>query len=377
LYFLVNFGQEDTMTKKRTQDEQVVEKNITQRCGGFSFRVRMTVSGARIDENFDTLAEARAFRDRKRADLAIDPTAKLVLQSREARREAVKLTLDSLLVRYADEVTPAKKGKRAELLRIKKLRRFPIAALPVQLVDRSALRDFMAAGTKEGWSSSTTRKYLMLISALFTTAIKRWGYRFENPVRTIEVPSNGVGRTRRLESGEYDRLLESLQRCRSRYLPALFVLAVETAARRGELLKLNWRDIDLTACTAVLRDTKNSEDRVIPLSSLARRTLKALPRGIVGPVFPLPEHKVRSGFEMARLRARRIYVKECMDAGKEPDPNYLSGLRFHDLRREATSRLFEHGFDLMEAASVTGHKTLAMLKRYTNLRAEDLARKLG
>lgn len=366
------------MAKKQNQDERIVEKNITQRCGGFSYRVRMTVSGARIDENFDTLEEARAFRDRKRADLALDPTAKLVLQSREAKREAARLTLDSLLSRYADEITPAKKGKRAELLRIKKLRRFDIAALPLQLIDRTALRNFVQAATKqEAWSSSTARKYVMLISAVFTTAVKRWGYTIDNPVSAIEVPSNGVGRTRRLEAGEYDRLLVAVKRCRNRYIPALFVLAVETAARRGELLKLDWKDVDLKAGTAMLRDTKNSEDRIIPLSSRARQTLKDLGRSIAGRVFPLKEYEARSGFEGALRRARRTYERECAAAGKAPDPGYLTGLRFHDLRREATSRLFERGFDIMEAASVTGHKTLSMLKRYTRLRAEDLARKLG
>jgi len=57
---------------------------------------------------------------------------------------------------------------------------------------------------------------------------------------------------------------------------------------------------------------------------------------------------------------------------------FLSDLRFHDLRHEATSRLFEKGvFDSMEVASITGHKTLQMLKRYTHLRAEDLAKKMG
>lgn len=217
----------------------------------------------------------------------------------------------------------------------------------------------------------------MLISAVFTTAVKRWGYDFDNPVRTVEIPSNGIGRTRRLEPGEYERLLASINKCRCRHMPALFVLAVETAARRGELLKLDWKDVDLKTGTAVLRDTKNNEDRIIPLSSLARQTLKELPRSITGPVFPLKEHQARSGFETARLRARRAYEKECKGTGKEPAPNYLTGLRFHDLRREGTTRLFERGFDIMEAASVTGHKTLSMLKRYTNLRAEDLARKLG
>ena len=55
----------------------------------------------------------------------------------------------------------------------------------------------------------------------------------------------------------------------------------------------------------------------------------------------------------------------------------ISGLRFHDLRHEATSRFFEKGLNVMEVASVTGHKTLQMLKRYTHLSAGDLASRLG
>jgi len=63
---------------------------------------------------------------------------------------------------------------------------------------------------------------------------------------------------------------------------------------------------------------------------------------------------------------------------RKPQQGFLEGLRFHDLRHEATSRLFERGdFSMMEVASITGHKTLVMLKRYTHLKAEDLARKLG
>jgi site-specific recombinase XerD len=62
----------------------------------------------------------------------------------------------------------------------------------------------------------------------------------------------------------------------------------------------------------------------------------------------------------------------------EPTNSFLVDLRFHDCRHEATSRLFERGvFDSMEVASITGHKTLAMLKRYTHLKSEDLAKKLG
>jgi integrase len=55
----------------------------------------------------------------------------------------------------------------------------------------------------------------------------------------------------------------------------------------------------------------------------------------------------------------------------------LGDLHFHDLRHEATSRLFEKGLNMMEVAAITGHKTLEMLKRYTHLRAEDLAERLA
>ena len=55
----------------------------------------------------------------------------------------------------------------------------------------------------------------------------------------------------------------------------------------------------------------------------------------------------------------------------------IEGLTFHDLRHEAASRLSERGFEAMEVAAITGHKTLQMVKRYTHLRAEDLVGRLG
>ena len=73
------------------------------------------------------------------------------------------------------------------------------------------------------------------------------------------------------------------------------------------------------------------------------------------------------------IRADRVsqaFERACKRAG-------IDGLRFHDLRHEATSRLFEHGLNPMEVATITGHKDLRMLRRYTQLRAEDLARKLA
>ena len=66
----------------------------------------------------------------------------------------------------------------------------------------------------------------------------------------------------------------------------------------------------------------------------------------------------------------QAFERVCISAG-------ITGLTFHDLRHEATSRLFEKGLNPMEVAAVTGHKTLQTLKRYTHLRAEDLVHRLG
>ena len=82
-------------------------------------------------------------------------------------------------------------------------------------------------------------------------------------------------------------------------------------------------------------------------------------------------------FARVIARARKVYDKECQEKVVKPDPAFLVDLIFHDLRHEATSRFFEGGrFNVMEVAAITGHKTLQMLKRYTHLKAEDLAERL-
>ena len=146
---------------------------------------------------------------------------------------------------------------------------------------------------------------------------------------------------------------------RNHWLAPLVEFALETAMRQSELLKLQWRDIDLRSRTAYLGDTKNSESRTVPLSSRAVTLLAQLPRSIDRRVFPLTKRAVHQAFHRACIRAKLI------------------DLRFHDLRHEAVSRLFELGLNPMEVATISGHKTLQMLKRYTHLNAEELARKLG
>ena len=131
--------------------------------------------------------------------------------------------------------------------------------------------------------------------------------------------------------------------------------------RRGELLPLCWGNVRLEKRYAHLPDTKNGDSRDAPLSALALELLGKLPRNISSDQVVFPLH-----FEALKSAWRRA----CSRAG-------IIDLRFHDLRHEATSRFFEKGLNVMEVAAITGHKDLRMLQRYTHLRAEDLALKLG
>jgi len=327
-----------------------------------------------ISATFDTIEDARAYRDRMQADATTDPTHRLVLQSRQKKEETKTLTLGMMIMRYQNEVTGLKKAPHSEQIRIGIILRLKIAMLPIELVNRDAVLRFISQIRQRNISDSTVRKYLMLLSAVFTTAKRRWGISLNNPIREIEIPSNGKPRDRRVELGEFERIVESI---RSNHpIKELLILSLETACRRGELLKLLWKDVDLVNQTAILRDTKNSETRIIPLSRTAINVLLTLKRTTSPKVFNLSKNSVTSAWGSAKKRARDQYVIDCNEKNVTPQSGYITDLRWHDLRHEGTSRLFEHGLDLMEVASITGHKTLAMLRNYTHLKAQNLAQKL-
>ena len=198
---------------------------------------------------------------------------------------------------------------------------------------------------------------------IFDHAIKEWGIPLpNNPSRLIKKPRPDKGRDRRLKDGEEDRLLDHCERSRALLLKPLVILALETGMRLGELLSLTWDKIDASKRTALLTDTKNGDKRVVPLSVRALHTLQMIPVNInSNRVFW--RWSTKDGVE-------NVWRRTCKKA-------LIDDLHFHDLRHEATSRLFEKGLNMMEVASITGHKNLQMLKRYTHLKAEELALKLG
>jgi integrase len=275
-----------------------------------------------------------------------------------SRAEAESTTLAELLERYLAEVTTCKKGAEPETYRIRALLRHPLASRIVATIrsaDIAAYRDERLADVTPG----SVKRELVILGHLFEIARKDWGIHVDNPVRLVRPPASPKPRDRRLEGEEEKRLLDACGKCRNPHVEPVVRLALETALRRSELVRLRWEHVDLDRRVAHLPDTKNGEARSIPLSTVAVDTLRPLRNGGDGEVFPrLTTEAVKLAFGRALRRAG------------------IEGLRFHDLRHEATSRLFERGLNIMEVSAITGHKDLSVLKRYTHLRAEDLARKL-
>ncbi len=122
---------------------------------------------------------------------------------------------------------------------------------------------------------------------------------------------------------------------------------------------MRWEDVDRKARVLWVPETKTGTPRRVPLSTKALAVLDSLTRRLDGQVWGMRPDSISQAFE-----------RVCLAAG-------IEGLTFHDLRHEATSRLFEKGLNPMQVAAITGHKTLQMLKRYTHLRAEDLVALIG
>ncbi|MBU2708638.1 site-specific integrase [Zooshikella marina] len=204
--------------------------------------------------------------------------------------EAESTTVGELLKRYEEEIAPSKKSYADLKYRIKLLDQqfghFTLAALT-----SSQIKDYRDERLKTR-KEETVRKELGVLNRVLEFAIKDC---------EIHLPKD---------------------------IPYIVIFALETGMRRGEIARLQWKDVDLKKCTAIARNTKNGEDRTIPLSSKAIGILRQLPRDIIGQVFPIRADSITQAFDRCRQRAG------------------IKNLRLHDLRHEATSRFFEKGLNI-------------------------------
>ncbi|VFR81322.1 Shufflon-specific DNA recombinase [plant metagenome] len=299
------------------------------------------------------------------------------------------LTLADAMDRYLREVSAFKKGASAE----KSISRVWLATgLAGRLL--SAIRHNDLRRLRDEWlrdrQPATVVRRMALLSHLYTVARKEWGFTtLANPVQMVTRPSVDDARERRLHeritlrgisTDECPRHeIDWLIRCtRSPELPAIMRLAIETCMRRSEIVGIQREDVDLMHGVVRLRDTKNGQERFVPLTPLAREVLRKWLAGrpMRGPIFTMRPGSVTRAFIRARRRAQRRYHELCHRHGRRPREHYFDNLRFHDLRHEATSRL-AGVFAAHKLAKITGHRDTRMLLRYYHPRGWELARELA
>jgi len=325
--------------------------------GPYQYRCKVRRKGfPSITKTFPTRAKAQEWVNKVESDQK--------LGSYVDRREADAISLHEALARYSEEYIPKLKHAKREKDRTAAIQKRSIASLALSVIKTKDIADFIREREREGVSANTIRLDLAIISRAFEAAIADWGMDFlPNPVKKAKKPRLPGGRTRRLmpavnedEKGEEAVLLEA---CKEKFRPVV-QFALETAMRRAEIAEMTWENVNLERRSVFLAMTKNSESRTIPLSPRALEILKALPRQISGSVFGFSKNQLTDQMRQTVKRAK------------------LRDLCFHDLRHEATSRLFENtDLDVMEIKMITGHKSMQMLARYSHLRADRLADRLA
>ncbi len=199
-----------------------------------------------------------------------------------------------------------------------------------------------------------------------------WGYIKENPCRGIKELKEPPGRIRYLSHEEMDKLLNAcdvsslkenpnnkgrtFSKIITAYLKPIVQIAIHSGMRRGEIVNLQWKDIDFKERRIILEKTKNNERRVIPMNDTLYQVLKSLPVHLHSEsVFPdINGNMVTVTFERA-----------CKRAG-------IKDFRFHDLRHTFASYLTMGGGNIRTVQTLLGHKDLRMTMRYSHLSPEHL-----
>lgn len=325
-----------------------------------------------VSKTFPSKKEATAWLKQFNSELTAQgkPLQPIFAANPDHPMAEAKSTLTEALARYSKEVSVNKRGHKDEVYRmkpiIKNLGHLLMAEIePHHIAKYRDLRlnsDSLRGGKLSG---DTVCRELALLSHLFNIARIDWGWSSfidKNPVSLVRKPKPNKSRTRRITEEELRLILEHINTASPVY--PIVQLGYLTAMRRGEIINIAWEDVDLEARVVYLPITKNGDPRHCPLSTKA---LSVLAQWHIENPTDHPRDKL---FKINPDTVSHVFSEACTKAG-------LEDVRFHDLRHSATSNFIEQGLSIMEASSITGHKSFTMLKRYTHLNASTLAQKLG
>ncbi len=270
---------------------------------------------------------------------------------------AGKHTLLQAMRRYAQEVSPTKRGSRWERLRLKALEADPIVKASMAAIDSDRWGKWRDSRLEEV-APGTVRREMNLLAALYETARREWKWVRVNPFRDVRKPTEPPARRRGVSQDHFDKLAEKLTGPSGKEVLAGFELGIETGMRAGEMWGLSRGQIDLKAGVAKLTLTKNGQAREVALSPRAIQIMKGL-----------LEDGRASLFTISNASRDALFRKARDAAG-------IMDVHFHDSRSEAVIRLSKK-LDVLELAEQIGHRDLNSLQLYFRQSASDRAQLLG
>lgn len=333
---------------------------------GKRWRARIRRKGfPALSEMFDTKAQAQEWASRQEADMR-------ALKFQDARIIADK-TLSTAIERYQEEQTSVKalgKNKAAVLKNLK----VTLGHHQLLALTGDTLIEFINSRKEAGAGGVTISVDLTYLASVLKVAknIWRWPINLDSIdqarayMNHISLSSRSKERTRRPTQIELDNISTWFNVKPRQKVPMgdLIGFAVDTAMRLSEIINLKWADLRESDKTIIIRNRKHprakmGNDQEVPLLGESFNIIKRQPRREGEErIFPVTEGTVSSLFPRA-CKALKI-----------------EDLRFHDLRHEGVSRLFEKGYSIEQVALVSGHRDWKMLARYTQIRAKDLHRSI-
>lgn len=329
------------------------------------WQVRIRRKGTDVTEYFRTKREASEFAAKVEADF--DRWAKLL--GGELRRHTVADLVDRYMSGYRgkDHNAPNRLAWWKEHFGNRTLSEFNAdtvrEALSRLATDPAPHGGKLVTETDKPRTGATINRYKAALSSAFKAGIDGgWFGIKDNPFGGIRSRKEERGRFGRcLEDDERARLLAACDGSDWPGLPVFVRLALATGARRGELLKLTWADVDLKGGSILLRETKNADDRRVPLIADARDRLAAWSkvRRLDDPrVFPGPRPAAAPPLDRVWSQAKAAAEVE--------------NLRIHDLRHSCGSYLARAGASAFQIAAILGHRSgPGLTARYVHLVAED------
>lgn len=318
---------------------------------GKRWRVQLYRAGHRLSATFHTKAEAAAW--------ALENEARL------KHGRLPNKTIGDALRKYAEDVSPGKRGARWEVVRLTKLSKDPFAKVKLVDVGPDTITEWRDRRLQKVSGPSVAREMNLLVS-VFRVARLEWRWLHDDPMADVRKPRRSRPRRRRVTQDEVDRIRLALGYAEdgkpvnaAQRVAIAFLLAIETGMRAGELTTIETHQVHLPERFVHLDKTKNGDERNVPLSKRAGELFGWL-------LDSSPDSGPLLGLNPG---TRDVLFRRARETAK------IDNLHFHDSRSEAIWRLSKK-LDVLQLARVIGHRDIKSLMFYYDEHASETAKLL-